>query len=123
MGQDDFWRGGGQFRRMSANLGGIGRCPAGVDPHVAPCGPAQLPQALQERPDQGLKIRIVRSRGYDHADAPHALALLRARRERPRRRRPTDERYELPAPHSITSSARASTVGGMSKSMPLPSRG
>jgi hypothetical protein len=24
--------------------------------------------------------------GYEHADAPHALALLRPRRERPRRR-------------------------------------
>ena len=33
-----------------------------------------------------------------HADAPHALALLRARRERPRRRRAAEQRDELAAP-------------------------
>src|SRR5215467_8309270 len=44
------------------------------------------------------------------------LALLRPRRERPRGRRAAEERYE-PAPpdHSITSSARASSVGGTSR--------
>jgi hypothetical protein len=40
------------------------------------------------------------------ADAPHSLALLRARRERPRNRRATEERDELAPLHSITSSAR-----------------
>ena len=38
--------------------------------------------------------------------------LLRARRERPRRRRAAEQRDELAASHSITSSARASRVGG-----------
>jgi hypothetical protein len=38
--------------------------------------------------------------------------LRRAREERPRRRAPK-QRYELPPPHSITSSARESTVGGI----------
>ena len=47
-----------------------------------------------------------------HADTPHALALLRPRRERPRRRRAAEQRDELAALHSITSSARASSVGG-----------
>jgi hypothetical protein len=32
-----------------------------------------------------------------HADAAHALALLRARRERPRRSRAADKRDELAA--------------------------
>ena len=41
MGQDDVRRERGQFRRVSANVGGIGRGPAGVDPHVAADGPAQ----------------------------------------------------------------------------------
>ena len=41
--------------------------------------------------------------------------LLRARRERPRRRRAAEQRDELAAPHSITSSARASSVGGTSR--------
>ena len=39
--------------------------------------------------------------------------LLRARRERPRRRRAAEQRDELAAVHSITSSARASSVGGI----------
>ena len=39
--------------------------------------------------------------------------LLRARRERPRRRRAAEQRDELAPLHSITSSARASSDGGM----------
>src|SRR5262245_13386288 len=42
-------------------------------------------------------------------------AAAGARDERPRRRRAADERYELAPPHSITSSARASTVAGTSR--------
>ena len=41
--------------------------------------------------------------------------LLRHRRERPRRRRAAEQRDELAAFHSITSSARASRVGGISR--------
>ena len=52
---------------------------------------------------------------HEHADAPHPLGLLRARRERPRRRRAAEQRDELAPPHSITSSARASSVGGTSR--------
>jgi hypothetical protein len=48
------------------------------------------------------------------ADAPRAVALLRARRERPCRRA-AEERDGLAAIHSITSSAIASRFGGMAK--------
>src|SRR5262245_64674071 len=48
------------------------------------------------------------------ADHRHR-ALLRARRERPRGRRAAEQRDELAPPHSITSSARASSVGGTSR--------
>src|SRR4029077_18520951 len=41
--------------------------------------------------------------------------LLRPRRERPRRRRATEQRDELAAFHSITSSARASSDGDTSR--------
>jgi hypothetical protein len=41
----------------------------------------------------------------EHTNATHALALLRARRERPRGCA-ADKRDELASPHSITSSAR-----------------
>src|SRR5262249_39995879 len=47
-----------------------------------------------ERRDASLSFQIGRSRAHEHADAPHALALLRARRERPSRRT-TEKRYEL----------------------------
>ena len=72
-------------------------------------------QPLQERREAGLTFRIVRGCGQEHADAPHPLALLRARRERPRGRRAAEQRDELAPLHSITSSARASRVGGTSR--------
>jgi hypothetical protein len=43
------------------------------------------------------------------------VELLRARRERPRRRRGAEQRDEITADHSITSSARASSVSGTSR--------
>jgi hypothetical protein len=51
----------------------------------------------------------------DHGYAPNPTGLLRPRRRRPPKRRAAEERDELPALHSITSSARASRVGGTSK--------
>ena len=82
--------------RMSSALP---RGPASVDPHVAADGPAQLLQPLQERREAGLTFRIVRGRGHEHADAPHPLGLLRARRERPRAAAPPSSRDELAPPH------------------------
>src|SRR5262249_2046223 len=48
----------------------------------------------------------------EKADAPHPLGLLRARRERPCRRRAAEQRDEVAARHSITCSARAISIGG-----------
>ena len=95
MGQDNVGRERGQFRRVSANVGGIGCGPAGIDPHVTADGPTQVLQRLQERPDASLKFRIVRGRGQEHADAPHPLALLRLSRQRPRAAAPPKNR-EIP---------------------------
>src|SRR5258706_2734390 len=75
--------------------------PAGVDPHVAAVGPAQLLQPLRERCDAGLPLQIVRGEWHEHADVPHALALLRAGRERPRGRRTAEQRDELAPPHVL----------------------
>src|SRR5262249_13183349 len=117
MRQDDLWRESGQFSRVSTNFGGIVGRPARVDPHVAADGPAQDRKPLLESPDPGLKYRIVRRCGQQHADPPHSLLLLRARRERPCHRA-AEERDELAPPnHSITSLASASSVGGTS--MPI----
>src|SRR5262249_53898696 len=86
--------------------------PAVFDAHVAAIGPTQFLQPLQERSDTGKRFRIVRGPGQQHPDAPHPLALLRARRERPSRCRAAEQRYELAALHSSTSSARASRLSG-----------
>src|SRR6516165_2430441 len=97
---------------VSANLGGIDRGPAGLNAHVLPDAPTRLLQPLQERPEAGLPYRIVRGCGQEHADPPHALALLRARRERPRGRA-AEQCDELALVHSITSSARSRKDSGI----------
>jgi hypothetical protein len=89
-------------RRVSANVGGIGCGPAGVDPHVAAEGPAQERQPLQECPDPDLKFRIIRACGQKHANAPHPLGLLRPRRPRPCRRA-AEEGYEFAPSHGFGS--------------------
>ena len=64
-------------------------------------------QALAER---GHEVRRVgERRAAEKSDHRHRR-LLRARRERPRGRRAAEKRDELAPPHSITSSARASSV-------------
>jgi hypothetical protein len=64
-----------------------------------------------ERCDAGLSFWIVGSGVHENANAPHPLGRrLRARRERPCRRA-RKQRDQLAPPHSITSSARASSVG------------
>src|SRR5262249_6622208 len=77
-------------------------------------GPPQVPKRFSERRDERLRQGIVFVRPHEHADASHALALLRRRRERPGRRAPKP-RHELAAVHSITSSASASRFGGISR--------
>src|SRR5215467_1668478 len=67
-----------------------------------------------KRCDAGLEDRIVWSGGQQHAYAAHPLALLRARRHRPNRRA-AEQRDECAPLHSITSSARASSIGGTSR--------
>ena len=113
MGQDDVRRERGQFRRVSANFGGIGRGPADVDPHVAADGPAQLLQPLMERREAGLKFRIVRGCGQEYADASHTLGLLRARRRAARDaappRTPRNSRRLMLAPGSGRSIVSAQT--------------
>jgi hypothetical protein len=55
-------------------------------------------QSLHECRKPGLSFRVVRGHVHEHADAPHAFALLRPRRERPSRRA-ADERDERTSVH------------------------
>src|SRR5262245_887475 len=99
-------------------IGGVR--PASIDPQIAAVHPAQFLQLLDERSALRPSFRIALRPAHQYADAPHPLRLLRARRERPCDSRAAGQRDELaPTCHSITSSARASTVGGMSRPMVL----
>src|SRR5262249_33937794 len=92
---------------------GIAQPPAIFDAHVAAVGPAQLLQPLHEGRSAGLPFRVVRGQAArQHADPPHTLALLRTRRKWPRDSGTAEKANELAPPHSITSSARASSVSG-----------
>src|SRR6516225_7525298 len=91
----------------------IGRRPAIVASDGTVLRPAEFLESLAERCDPGASFPVALGIRHQHAHPPHTLALLRACRERPRRRRPTEKHDERAAPHSITSSARASSVGGM----------
>src|SRR5262249_24681651 len=55
-------------------------------------------ETLQESAEADLKFPIVRTRGQENADEAHLLALLRARRERPRSRRAAEKCDELAPP-------------------------
>src|SRR5262249_49094185 len=111
---DDFRRKRDQFLRVSANPRRIAATPSDFKLHIVIFGPTQLMQQLHKHRETSLSVCRF-GRTHEHADLPYALALLRARKERPRRRA-AQHRHELASPHhSITSSARASSMGGMVK--------
>src|SRR5262249_50629017 len=116
--QDGLWTKRNQFLRRFAQVHGIAWRPPIIDPHITANGPTKFLQPLHEGCQARLCFWLARTRIHQHADASHAL--LPARCQRPRRRA-AEQRDEL-APlqlrdHSITSSARASSVGGI----PMPS--
>jgi hypothetical protein len=72
---------------------GIIAVPPKLHPHIAAFGPTQGRKRLREPREARLPHGIVFVAEHEHADAPNAVALLRPRRERPRRRaaEPGDE--------------------------------
>jgi hypothetical protein len=103
-----------QFFGLRLRANGIARRPAKFDLDVARRRPMQLLQALLQRRSLFLSLGIAGRAAHQRADPAPALRLLRPRRERPRRRA-AEKRDERATIHSITSSARASSVGGMSR--------
>src|SRR5262249_11344821 len=84
--------------------------PAKVDGNILALDESGLLQPLSQRGDRLRKAGFRRApEKPDHRDG----RLLRARRER-QRRRAAEQRDERAALHSITSSARASSVSGTS---------
>src|SRR2546430_1718070 len=103
---------------MGLHLGGIGTRIAIFDQDVAAGRPSELPEPLPEILKIALRVRIILGDPQQYRDPAHSdhrhRRLLRARPERPRRRRAAEQRDECTAPHSITSSARASRLSGTS---------
>ena len=93
--QDDVGLQADQLLRKRSYPIDVGAEPPKVHPHVAAIGPTQVRKRLSERGEAKLPLWIVFVARHEHADAPHAVALLRPRHHRPRRRAP-EPRDELP---------------------------
>src|SRR5215471_3141785 len=65
---------------------GVIAVPPKVHSHVAAIGPTQARKCLNERRNESLQLGIVFVAPHEQADAPHALALLGVRHQRPSRR-------------------------------------
>jgi hypothetical protein len=78
--------------------------PTKVHPHVAAIGPAQFRKPLRERGEERLQDGIVFVAPQERADAPHAVRLLRARRQRPNRRAAEEPDELAPLMPSMASS-------------------
>src|SRR5262245_4081763 len=100
---------------------GIGARQAVIDADVAALRPSKLLEPLVERGHPRLYLWIGIRTVYQHPDTPHQRRLLRARHQRQGRRaaKQSEERATL---HSITSSARASNVAGISRPSALAVR-
>src|SRR5262249_2683821 len=99
-----------QFARQRLEL--FDRAIAIVDIQIATLRVAQAAQAIDEG---GVVLLQTQRKERDARTGVGRAGLRRARRERPRRRAAEQREEFAPAVHSITSSARASTVAGMSK--------
>src|SRR5262249_27460427 len=99
-----------QLFRKCLNSVCIGVAPTIINSNIAAILPAELLKALLKKGDARTDIGIAFGDRHQHAYAPYALGLLRARRERPRRRRAAEQRDECAALHSITSSASESKL-------------
>src|SRR5262249_4638421 len=100
---------------MSADGLGVATRQTVFNQKISAHRPTEMPQGLLESWLERLYLGISRREGHEHPDTTHTLRLLRARRERPRRRDAAEQSDKLAPPHSITSSARASSVDGTSR--------
>src|SRR4029077_8419810 len=96
--EDDLWRKRNYFRCLFE--GGCNACTkTDVELNIATFDPTQFLQTLNEHRNAVLCHLIVGIQRDEYTNAPHPLRLLRACRERPRRRRAAEQRDELAAFH------------------------
>src|SRR5262249_18752220 len=101
-----------QFPNGGLRLFNVSDAPMIVDLNVATDCPSQLFETLLQRYRTDQTLWVTLGKWHQHADTAHTLALLRARRDRPRYRRPAEQRDEVAPPHSITSSASCCNCRG-----------
>src|SRR6516164_2057502 len=99
-GKYHLWRCADKLRRVGLDACGVGASRAIVDLQVAALAPALFLHRLPECRHASYHFRIVCGKAAEHADPPHAVALLRARREWPCGRRRAEQRDELAPLHA-----------------------
>src|SRR5262249_25452966 len=100
-----------KVRGCGANEVHVVASPALIELDVYTGRPTTFTQFLAKGPHTRLHFGVCGRVRHQNPDPPHALALLRPSRDRPRGRAP-EQRNELAPAHSITSSARARIPGG-----------
>jgi hypothetical protein len=83
LGDDHIWRQFYQLCHVGSYAGRVTASPAIVDADVAAFYPSQFLKPLLQPFDPSLSFCVI-SDTHKHADVPHPVGLLRARRERPR---------------------------------------
>jgi hypothetical protein len=96
---DHIWCQGEQFRNEHSRALRFASPVAIVHLNITALRPSQFPKSLPKSDDANLCFWIALSICHQNTDAPHALALLRTRRERPSNPRAAEQRDELAAPH------------------------
>ena len=125
---------------MDADAWGINAGPAIVEPDIATLGPSQLLKPAPEFSHTRLRDWIAFGISHQYTDPAHPLALLRARRERPRGRTaecsqqfpPSDGDCHTPLPcevrkgtiarreSAVPNRAAPGAVGALIHSRPVP---
>src|SRR6516164_7346160 len=103
-----------QLPRERSYAIGVSAAPTKVHPQVAAIGPTQVHKCLSERRVATLLLGIVFFALHEHADPSHALALLRACRQRPRCSSAAEKRDEIAPSHETAN------PGGQLDGLSLP---
>jgi hypothetical protein len=89
-----------------------------LDSDIAVLGPAERLETLAKCNDPSQHFGIILSVWMQKCDAPHAPAVLRARRQRPRRRA-AEQRHELAPSHLIELHSVPASQGRIAKHIEL----
>jgi hypothetical protein len=80
LGEDNIWFQLHELGCVGPNAVEVSSAPAILNLHIAAVCPAQLLKPLQKCFDVALRFGITFGVRHQHADAPHPVVLLRARR-------------------------------------------